>query len=551
MATKKVVQELITKWKYKVDASEIKRTSTAIKGLKKNFSDVRRSSVAFGKGEFTRIRRIKAGWRGLNQQVTAYRRNLSRPTKGGRGGMGGMFGGGRGTGRAGLGQSGAFLAGRMLGSTALTSALLGGPILAGGFGGLKAVQAAGERQKQQVAFGGLLGGGPQGARASNVMMERLNKFAVETPFQIDDLRDLARQSIGGGIGFEAVIPQLRKLGDVTSGNIAHLKRMLANMIEIKNTGRANLRDVRQFGRVGIPIYEALAKVTKKTTGQISEMITKGKIGFKEVTAALTMLTSKGGRFHQAMKLQMGTMLGQWSNLGDAIIVMAEKVGKPFLKPLTAAIKTIKGAIEYVTPSLESFAVGVGGVVEFLQYVWETTPMIRHFFYGVGAGLAGVALALSPVLLGFTALYLVLEDFGVYMQGGRSAFGLFLKAYEDLTNLDWGDVGEGIWITIKETLTDVGEWLKSAPGRLFNSFLENAAKTSVKGQAPAGSGHAVPGKQASNTVEDPNGVGLGGNTAVAFHTNTTIQTTPDQLPNALKSVTDENERVAEKQGIYIS
>jgi phage tail tape-measure protein len=115
--------------------------------------------------------------------------------------------------------------------------------------------------------------------------------------------------------------------------------MLTNMVEIRNTGRAALRDVRQFGRAGIPIYEALNTVLGTSGEELGEMITKRKIGLKEITMALKHLTGAGGKFHNLMQDQMGTLIGQFSNLGDAFEIMAEKIGQPLLKPIKAIVES--------------------------------------------------------------------------------------------------------------------------------------------------------------------------------------------------------------------
>jgi len=510
VATKKVVQELITKWKYQVDATQIKRTASAIKALKKNFTEVRKSSVSFGKGEFARIKRIKNGWMGLNTQVKNYRRNLERPARGGVGGGGR----GKGTGKAGLGQSGAFLAGRLTGSSALTSALLGGGGLAATFGIGAAIKKAGERQQAEAAFTGILGGtkGGGGAKATE-MLDKLNKFAVETPFNISDLRSLSRESLGGGFEMGEVIPQLAMLGDVTQGNIVHLRRMLTNMVEIKNIGKANLRDVRQFGRVGIPIYEALADTLGKSGAQIGDMITKGKIGLPEITGALKSLTSEGGRFFQSMKLQMATLLGQVSNLGDALIIMAENIGGPLLPLATKAVKGLKNVFTSIAPPLAMFAKGIAKVGETFLFFWDNSPGIRGLFKDVSISLGVMAALKFPFLKQFAILFLLMEDFGVFASNGKSLLGVFVDTFKSLTNMDFGDIFTGMKMEAFDGLKNFGEWLaNTGPGKAMIAFfklmgsigsttldfLAGRSLSAPQGIVPAGAGGGGVGSIESNT-----------------------------------------------------
>jgi len=548
MSTKKIVQELITHWRYKVDASQIKKTAQAIQGLKKNFQSVRRASVSFGKGEFKRIRRIRDGWQSLNKSVTNYRRNLDKPARGL-----GVGARGKGSGKAGLGQSAAFLAGRVSGNTAITSALLGGLPLVAGLGIGAVMKKAGEREKQQKAFSGLLGGGKEGKSKADDLLNRLNTFAKETPFQIDSLRELARQSLGGGMGLEEVIPQLRMLGDATSGSIVYLRRMLTNMIEIKNTQLANIKDVRQFGKVGIPIYEALSKTLGKTTPEIMRMVSARKIGFKEVTKALESLTQKGGRFFEAMALQMKTMLAQLNNLGDALIVMAEKIGKPLLEPITIGVKALKRGIEAITGPLAHFTRGVVGIVKSFAWIykWGTKDNILGYVFGGAAAIYVLKLArsfsvLNRKLFGIIALFLIIEDLGVWMKndGGKSMIGVFVQAFEKLNKLDLGDAMFGSWLALMESVKEFGNWLATtAGGKLYISVTDSFQKlTALRGftmplpGAGAWSGLPLGSGAASRTTKNLN-----------INNSSTINMKPDgSLPKTLDQTNNSTDKRVKNQ-----
>ena len=436
MATRKVVQELITKWKYQVDATQIKRTAAAIKGLKKNFTEVRKSSVSFGKGEFARIKRIRSGWQGLNNQVNNYRKNLIKTTATKT--ADGMAGGrGRG-GVASLGQSGAFLAGRMAGSSALTSALLGGAGLAGTFGIGAAIRQAGRRQREEVGMTGLLGGKGKGEGAAKELMDQINAMAVQTPFQISDLRALSREALGGGFGKEEVLPLIGMLGDATQGRLPELRRMLTNMVEIRNTQRASLRDVRQFGRAGIPIYEALNKVLGTTGDELGDMISARKIGLKEITAALKLMTSEGGRFHNLMKDQMDTVLGKASNLIDAFEIVGERAGAPLLGISGDFLDVIREGTENITPNLENFGVGISAMVKSLKELWKNNVVFSSLMKGGFFALllkAGVWLAKRhPLVFTLTLVATAIEDIGAALNGQESYFTSFMNWLQKIDSL---------------------------------------------------------------------------------------------------------------------
>jgi len=533
MATKKVVQELITKWKYQVDATQIKKTASLIRGLKKNFSEVRKTSTAFGKGEFARINRIKKGWMGLNRQVDGYRRNLVRTstTRGG-GGRGG--GRGRGGGTASLGQSGAFLAGRMAGSSALTSALLGGGGLAGAFAGGAAIRQAGRRETAEASFTSLLGGKGKGEGRASEMLNAVNQMAVKTPFNISDLRDLTSESLAGGFGQEEVLPMMSMLGDVTQGKLPKLKRMLSNMVEIRNTGRANLRDIRQFGRAGVPIYEALNAVMGTTGKELGEMITKGKVGLPQVTAALKYLTGEGGKFNNYMADVMDTLLGKVSNLGDAFEIAGEKAGGPMLGMAKKAVDGLMKGIEVATPHLSNFATGVSEIFQGFMDFLNESPILMGFIKGIGIALALAMVPIMPITAALVALFLVVEDIGTAFAGGESYFGDMMKGLEWFQEIDWsGGFTKGLDYMLG-LLKSVGAWFaESALGKMIISGMDAVGthfSEGFKNRAPATA---------------PMGIGMPGTVAAAGGANSLTQNTsinltnPDQIPGVLSTVNSSN------------
>lgn len=420
--SKKIVKELLTKWTYKVDTKQLAATAKLIKGMKGGFTDVRKASVAFGKGEFKRISKIRKGWQGLNKQVTGYRKNLSQMPRGTGGGGRGSGGGGRGSrggGRGGVGgmNSAAFLAGRMAGNSALTSALLGGPLLAGGFAAAGAIKAAGNRESAEVSFKSLLGG--SGEKATK-LLDDLSEFAKKTPFALGQLRELAKQTLGGGFAQDDIIPLLKKLGNVTQGDNVKLNRMLTNMVEIKNIGKAFTRDIRQFGRAGIPIFAELKKNLKVSGEELDKLITTGKVGFKDVNNALRTMTTGSGLFTGNMEAQMNTFLGRMNNLGDVIVSVGEKVGKPFLKPFTAAIK-------FASDEIMPFVTNLGTVVTTVSKLVAVIPGIKGWGIALAGALVLVGVALFPLTSGFLAILAVMDDIGVYLRGGKSVIGLIIDS----------------------------------------------------------------------------------------------------------------------------
>lgn len=63
-------------------------------------------------------------------------------------------------------------------------------------------------------------------------------------------------------------------------------------------------------------------------------------------------------------------------------------------------------------------------------LWAMGPSIHSIFYGLAAAVGVLALAMAPMTAGFAALFLVLEDFAVYKQGGKSLIGDVIDWFKD-------------------------------------------------------------------------------------------------------------------------
>lgn len=153
----------------------------------------------------------------------------------------------------------------------------------------------------------------------------VSDFAAETPFEFPELADATKQLIAFGFSGDSAFKTMKQLGDVSSAIGAPIGDLAYLMGTLKTQGRAFTIDIRQFAQRGIPIYEYLAKTLGKTTAQVNEMVTAGKIGFPEVQKAFEAMTAEGGKFHGTMEKQSKTLSGQWSTLTDNLGILGREL----------------------------------------------------------------------------------------------------------------------------------------------------------------------------------------------------------------------------------
>lgn len=185
------------------------------------------------------------------------------------------------------------------------------------------VNVRGEFQQLEIAFTTMLGS----AEKATSLMAQVTDTAATTPFDLKGVANGAKQLLAYGESADTVNDTLVRLGNIASG----LSLPLNDLVYLYGTtmvqGRLFAQDVRQFMGRGIPLVQELAKQLGKTTEEVNQMVTDGKIGFPEVQKVLERLTDSGGMFYNLMEEQSKSLTGQISNLGDAWDMMLNEIGQ--------------------------------------------------------------------------------------------------------------------------------------------------------------------------------------------------------------------------------
>ena len=201
---------------------------------------------------------------------------------------------------------------------------LGGLAAVGAFEGLKgAVKAGAEYELTERNFTMMLKSEDKAAD----LLEKLNQFAVSTPFQVRNLRESATKLLGSGFDFDGsstgVMGTLEDLGNISMGSGDKFNRLIMNMADIRNKTTMDKRDVKQFAAVGIDILGAIGKNEGKTNDQLLTMVSQNKVTYKMVREGIKFMTSREGRFYKALETQAQSLIGAASNLKDIAWIIAE------------------------------------------------------------------------------------------------------------------------------------------------------------------------------------------------------------------------------------
>lgn len=202
-------------------------------------------------------------------------------------------------------------------------------------------QTRGEFQQLEVAFATLL----QSKEKADALMSQMVELAAKTPFDLQGVASGARQLLAYGFAAEDVTNTLTRLGNVAAGLGLNLQDLTWLYGTTAVQGRLYTRDVMQFQSRGIDLAGELATQLGKTRAEISQMVTEGKIGFSEVQKAIESMTNEGGKFHNLMREQSKTITGLISNLGDALDMMFNDLGKSQEGVITGVLKGTISLVE--------------------------------------------------------------------------------------------------------------------------------------------------------------------------------------------------------------
>lgn len=178
-------------------------------------------------------------------------------------------------------------------------------------------------QQLEISFNTMLGS----EQKAGALMSQLIDTAAKTPFDMASVTQGAKQLLAYGTAANEVNDILIHLGDISAG----LSVPLGDLVYLYGTtmaqGRMYTMDLRQFMGRGIPMAEELGKIMGKTTQEVQQAVTDGKVGADLVKKAIVNMTAEGGKFGGLMEKQSKTLQGQWSNIGDSVDQMFNALGK--------------------------------------------------------------------------------------------------------------------------------------------------------------------------------------------------------------------------------
>jgi len=205
--------------------------------------------------------------------------------------------------------------------------------------------------------------------AADDLFNKIRQDVVSTPFDFKSLLMANRALISAGENADASRVNVLNLANAiaaSGGGNDELQRMVVNLQQIKNTGKATALDIKQFAYAGINIYGALAEATGKPIEKVREM----EVSYDLLTMALAKARGEGGMFERGLENAMNTVSGKVSNLGDTFDMLKFKIFNMAKDGLPSAIDGFTTLIDYVSKWKDGNKENIATMGEFVKGVWD-------------------------------------------------------------------------------------------------------------------------------------------------------------------------------------
>jgi len=210
---------------------------------------------------------------------------------------------------------------RAIGSMATsTLGLLG--IGVGGYAAVRGgimwpVEMADNLTRAKIGFETMLGS----AQAAEEFLQRVQTFAIETPFKTDELIQYSNLLLALGWKADSVIPALQAIGDqvdAMGGGAEQIQRIIIQLGQMRMKGRVSAEEMTVLAENNVNAWKYVADAMGLTVEQVRDLAEKGKLQAEPAIAAILKGMEKafGGSMARNANKTLGGILSQIKDVFD-------------------------------------------------------------------------------------------------------------------------------------------------------------------------------------------------------------------------------------------
>jgi tape measure domain-containing protein len=214
---------------------------------------------------------------------------------------------------------------------------------AAGYGGIfKPLQLAGQQEQAQIGFSTMLGS----KKRANALLNQLQGFANNTPFDYAQIRDQAKRMLAFGFKDKSIVPMMTSIGNASAGlglGPEGMDRIVTALGQMKAKSKVQSDEMLQLTEAGIPAWDILSKKMGKSTAQVMKLTEKGLVPADK--AINVLIDGMNQRFPKMLEKQSHSLFGLFDTMKDTFNnSILEKWGEGIEKSLEPRFEKIKGWI---------------------------------------------------------------------------------------------------------------------------------------------------------------------------------------------------------------
>ena len=264
--------------------------------------------------------------------------------------------------------------------------------------GAAALKSAADLEAMEASFVSLTGG----AKGAADMMANLNQFAANTPFQIEDIANSAKQLLASGTDISQVNNQLQFLGDIAATSGKPINELAAIFAKVNAKGKVELESLNQLAERGIPIFTALSEAT----GLPADKLGAGAVSVDQFNEVLKSMAESGGFAEGAMLRLSQTASGKFSTALDNLKQAGASLAESFLPAVKEALDKFTEFAKKITalsPENKKLALTIAGIAAALGPILVVLPSIVQSFMLL-ASPTGLIIAGVTTLVGLIGMF---------------------------------------------------------------------------------------------------------------------------------------------------
>lgn len=269
--------------------------------------------------------------------------------------------------------------------------------------GIFGIKASSQFQTSRIAFEALLGSAEKG----NALFAELVAFNKKTPFELGDLAGSTQLLLRYGVEADKVVSVIKGISDaaaLTLNPSENLQRASLAIGQIVSAGRVMGQDARQLTEAGITVYKFFAQQLGITQAEARKLGEAGELSADMLIEGLMRGDKALGIVAGGAEKLNKTLLGQFSNLKDAIAQTFDDTAGELNQSLTSAMP---GIITAVTDVLRLVGPPVFDLLGQIAHLAQRAlPVLAPLFAAIVDGVGRLLDAAAPA---FDLLNPVVDD----------------------------------------------------------------------------------------------------------------------------------------------